>query len=67
MRHPGKYLFLGTVGTSIVAFIIPYLPFSKWLGFVPLPAWLMLTLIGITLAYMVATEITKHYFYAHSS
>jgi Mg2+-importing ATPase len=43
---------------------IPYLPFVSVFGFIPLPAPLMLTLIGLTALYVIATEVTKKVFYA---
>jgi Mg2+-importing ATPase len=33
-------------------------------GFVPLPAPLMLTMIGLTALYVLATELAKKYFYS---
>jgi Mg2+-importing ATPase len=47
-----------------VALVLPYLPFSAVFGFVPLPAPLMLGMIGLTLAYVLAVEISKKQFYA---
>ena len=44
--------------------MLPYLPFISLFGFVPLPAPLMLMMIGLTLLYVVATELAKKYFYA---
>ncbi len=43
---------------------MPYLPFSAWFGFVPLPAPLMLAMIGLTALYVVVTEVAKKYFYS---
>ena len=37
---------------------------STILGFVPLPAPLMLAMIGLTLARVAAAEVAKKYFYA---
>jgi uncharacterized BrkB/YihY/UPF0761 family membrane protein len=42
-----------------------YLPFSVWLGFVPLPLPLLAMIVGIMGLYVVAAEITKRKFYAH--
>lgn len=64
---PGRYLLITTVVVAVVAFIIPYLPFSGFLAFVPMPPWLMAALLGITLVYVAAVEVTKRAFYAHSS
>jgi Mg2+-importing ATPase len=45
---------------------IPYLPSVATLGFVPLPFNLMAMLLGITGIYVVAAEVTKHWFYRGS-
>ena len=37
---------------------------SSVFGFVPLPAPLMLTMLGLTALYVVATELTKKFFYS---
>jgi Mg2+-importing ATPase len=47
-----------------IALVLPYLPFISVFGFVPLPALLMLTMLGLTALYVVATEVTKKYFYS---
>jgi hypothetical protein len=39
-------------------------PFNFLFGFIPLPAPLMLTMLGLTALYMVVTEIAKKYFYS---
>jgi len=44
--------------------VIPYLPFISVFGFISLPAPLMLSLLGLTGLYVVATEVTKKYFYS---
>jgi magnesium-transporting ATPase (P-type) len=48
-------------GASLV---LPYLPFQAVIGFIPLPASLMLTMIGITALYVLATELAKKYFHS---
>jgi len=63
---PGRYLLISTVAVAVAAVIIPYLPFSGLLSFVPLPLWLMAALLGITLIYVIAVEATKRYFYARA-
>jgi NAD(P)-dependent dehydrogenase (short-subunit alcohol dehydrogenase family) len=49
-----------------VAFVLPYLPFQALFGFVPLPAPLMLAMIGLTALYVVVTEVAKRVFYAQA-
>ncbi len=61
---PGKYVWLSTVLVALVALFIPYLPFASLFGFIPLPLPLMLLVLGITGAYVLATEVAKRIFYA---
>jgi Mg2+-importing ATPase len=60
---PGKYLLLGTLLVAAVTLVLPYSPLSKPLGFTPLPPALLLTLLGISGLYVVASEVTKYAFY----
>ena len=46
-----------------VAFAIPYLPYAHLMGFVPMPATLVAALAGITVAYVLAVELMKRWFY----
>jgi Mg2+-importing ATPase len=61
---PGKYLNLSVWVVFAMAVILPYTPLAEPLGFVPLPLPLMLTIMGITAAYLVASELVKQRFYA---
>ena len=54
--RPGNVLLVSTVVLVPVALILPYFPFVGALGFVPMPASLVATICGITLAYLVATR-----------
>ncbi len=62
---PGRALLISTVIVAILALAVPYLPFLKILGFAPLPLGIMAMIVGITLLYMLAVELTKKVFYAH--
>ncbi len=62
---PGKVLWMITLIVGLVTLTIPYLPFGDVLGFTPLPAWLMASLVGITILYIVAVEVVKKVFYRH--
>ena len=62
--RPGNLLLASTAIVIAVTLALPYLPFSSVFGFVPLPAPLMLAMIGLTLAYVAAAEVAKKYFYA---
>ena len=50
----------------LVALVLPYLPFSSIFGFVPLPAPLVLAMIGLTAAYVVVVELAKKSFYGRA-
>jgi Mg2+-importing ATPase len=65
--RPGNLLLGSTVIVMAIALVLPYLPFSSIFGFVPLPAPLMLGMIGLTLAYVVAVEVAKKWFYARAA
>ncbi|HEY5974594.1 MAG TPA: hypothetical protein VIU41_07620, partial [Geobacteraceae bacterium] len=62
--RPGTLLLVSTLIVMAVALALPYLPFISLFGFVPLPAPLMLAVLGLTALYVVATEAAKKYFYA---
>lgn len=64
--RPGNWLLVSTGVVIAIALLIPYLPLSSMLGFVPLPAPLLLAMIGLTLAYVLAVELAKKRFYAHA-
>jgi len=63
--RPSTLLLTITLIFVGITLAIPSLPFTKIFGFIPLPAPLMLTVIGLTALYVVATEITKKFFYAN--
>ncbi len=62
--RPGNYFLLITLAIAIVAIVIPYLPLHELFEFTPLPWWLMLAILGITMLYILATEVAKRIFYA---
>jgi Mg2+-importing ATPase len=62
--RPGTLLLVSTLIFIAITLVLPYLPFISVFGFVPLPAPLMLTMIGLTVLYVLATELTKKYFYS---
>jgi P-type Mg2+ transporter len=57
--RPSGWIAWLTAGVAILAVAIPYLPGSSWLGFTPLPLPVLLGLIGITIAYAMASEWSK--------
>jgi P-type Mg2+ transporter len=62
--RPGRLLLVSSLIFIGIALVIPYLPFISVFGFIPLPAPLMLAMLGLTVLYVLATELTKKYFYS---
>jgi Mg2+-importing ATPase len=60
--RPGKMLLASTIGLIVVAFAIPFLPIADVFGFVPLPGMLLAAIFGITVLYVLSTELTKRLF-----
>jgi Mg2+-importing ATPase len=65
--RPGKALLLLTIAFGVITLAIPFFPFSHFLGFTPLPFWVMAALVAITGLYVVAAEIAKKFFYARAT
>ncbi|MEI7847365.1 MAG: magnesium-translocating P-type ATPase [Chloroflexota bacterium] len=61
---PGKLLLVSTISVIGITIVLPYVPFNYLFGFIPLPAPLMLTMLGLILVYVLVTEIAKKYFYS---
>jgi Mg2+-importing ATPase len=61
--RPGKLLLVSTMVLVAVTLAIPYLPYVRLLGFVPLPGLLIATLAAITAMYVLSTELLKGWFY----
>jgi Mg2+-importing ATPase len=64
--RPGPWLLGTSVAVLVLALAMPYLPGVAIFGFVPLPAPLMLGVVGLTLSYVVVVELAKKQFYAHT-
>ncbi len=62
--RPGTLLLVSTLIIIGITLVLPYLPFISVFGFIPLPAPLMLAMIGLTALYVLVTEFTKKYFYS---
>ncbi len=52
-------LWLSSVAVAVLAVALPYLPFAEVFGFVPVPLPIMATLVGVTTAYVVCSELVK--------
>src|SRR5258706_1398039 len=62
--RPANLLLVSTVIIVAITFTLPSLPFDSIFGFIPLPAPLMLAMVGLIVLYMITTEIAKKYFYS---
>jgi Mg2+-importing ATPase len=62
--RPGRLLFWSTVVLACLTLLVPYAPFLRVLGFVPLPALLLWILLGIVVLYVAGAELLKRSFYA---
>jgi len=65
--RPGTLLLASTLVFIAVTLALPYLPFNYLFGFIPLPAPLMLMMLGLTALYVLVTEIAKKYFYSRAN
>jgi Mg2+-importing ATPase len=61
--RPSNYLLMTTLAVAVVTLVIPYTPLGVIFGFCPLSPTYLLLIGLITLAYVVAAEITKKIFY----
>ncbi|NLM86218.1 MAG: hypothetical protein GX171_05935 [Clostridiales bacterium] len=61
--RPGRLLWVSTLVAAIATLVIPYLPVMRLMGFVPLPLWLLASLVGLTLVYVAAAEVAKKLFF----
>jgi len=64
--RPGRLLLTSTLIVVAITLVLPYLPVNFLFGFIPLPAPLMLAMIGLTGLYVLLAEITKKYFYSRT-
>jgi Mg2+-importing ATPase len=63
LSRPSVFLLGSTLIIAVLAFLIPYIPWSSKLGFTPLPARLLFAIVGITCLYALVTEMTKLLFF----
>ena len=61
--RPSAGVLWTTIAVAAAAIVLPYLPVvASTFGFVPLPPFLMATLLAITLGYVLANELAKRHF-----
>jgi SAM-dependent methyltransferase len=63
--RPSRLLMGLTATVALLAVAIPYLPGASLMGFVPLRLPVLAGLIGVTLAYVLASEWLKRWFFEH--
>ncbi len=61
---PGRILAIATLLVAATTITLPYTALGKIFGLVPLPWHIMLTLIGITTLYLLASELVKRLMFA---
>jgi Mg2+-importing ATPase len=62
-KGPSAALFLSTFGAVVIAWLLPYTWLGQRMGFVGLGVYPLLAIAGIVLAYLIAVEFAKKYFY----
>ena len=63
---PSRSLLITTIVIAVITFSLPFIPLNSVLGFSPLPIQIMLVIVGITLTYVMATELAKKFFFEHN-
>ncbi|MFN2229364.1 MAG: cation transporting ATPase C-terminal domain-containing protein, partial [Anaerolineae bacterium] len=61
---PGRALLVGVLVVAAITVYLPYSPLGQVLGLVRLPPLPVLVLLGITVLYVLGSELTKRVFYA---
>jgi len=61
--RPGTLLMASTAVVAGATIFLPYTPLGALFGFVELPAGIVLLLLGITGAYLLASELVKGWFF----
>jgi len=61
--RPNPWLIACSLTVVTVAALLPFTPFGARLGFVAPPAFFFLILIAMLLAYLLAVEVMKRWFF----
>jgi Mg2+-importing ATPase len=64
--RPAPGLLWSSIVVATFAVTLPWTPLAALFGFVPLPAKLVAVVVGITVTYVLATELAKRWFFRHS-
>jgi Mg2+-importing ATPase len=62
--RPGPWLAASSAAVATLALALPYAPFAHLFDLVPLAPALLAALVGVTAAYVLASELAKRRFYA---
>lgn len=60
---PSGVLLCSTIGIAAFTLLLPYLGLGAFLNISAIPLWILLTLIGVAVLYILATEVAKHFFF----
>ena len=61
--RPSGGLLWSTVAIAILAFALPFVPLAGVLGFAPVPVSMLAAIVGLTGAYVIASETLKVWFF----
>ncbi|WP_114969674.1 magnesium-translocating P-type ATPase [Rhodoferax ferrireducens] len=61
--QPTRWLVLTSLGVVVTAMLLPFTPLAPYLGFTPLPLSFFALLAGLLIAYLLAVEGGKQWFY----
>ena len=61
--RPGRLLLVATLAVAGATILLPYTPLGALFGLVPLPPLFVGLLLGITAAYLAASEFVKGWFF----
>ncbi|MCA2977236.1 MAG: magnesium-translocating P-type ATPase, partial [Myxococcaceae bacterium] len=62
--RPGRLLVVTSAAVAVAALALPFVPGAGLLGLVPLPMGILGAVLGVTVAYVVATEALKRRFFS---
>jgi Mg2+-importing ATPase len=65
VSRPHPLLAATSIAVVAAAVAVPYTAAGPWFGFVPPPAWLLLSLAAMTAVYLTTVQFVKRWFYAH--
>jgi P-type Mg2+ transporter len=64
--RPSFLLLISTISAVLVGWLIPYTPIGEFFGLVPLPPYMLATIVGTAVIYLGLVEIGKRIFYRHN-